>query len=161
MGEKRNHTHEVENTLSSLKHQLARELKERLKQCTTSAQHDSSELLDLANDSEMDEMSTRIVEADSLKIGQIEEALRMLREGNYGECQHCGKQISKRRLKAIPFATMCIRCKEREERAQYGAGAASGGSKRTANANIDLTERKQSETSLKDVMDHVEKSDVL
>jgi len=161
MSKKRNQTQDVENTLSSLKHQLARELKERMKQCTTSADHDSSELLDLANDSEMDEMSTRIVEADSLKISQIEEALRMLREGNYGECQRCGEQISKRRLKAIPFATMCIKCKEREERAQYGSGATSGGFKRATNANIDLTDKEPSETSLKDVMDHVEKSDVL
>lgn len=150
----------VQHTLSSLKYQLVRELKERLKQCTTSADHDSSELLDLATDGELDEMSTRIVEADSLKIGQIEEALRMLREGHYGVCQRCGEKISKRRLKAIPFATLCIGCKEKEERDLYAGDPSAGNSKRAAKVDIDLTDREKTETSLDEVWDHVESSDV-
>jgi DnaK suppressor protein len=45
----------------------------------------------------------------------IDEALRRLRNGNYGKCVECGKPISVSRLKAVPHARMCIKCKEAEE----------------------------------------------
>ena len=46
----------------------------------------------------------------------IEEALRKLEEGTYGQCDRCHKQINAERLKAIPYATMCISCQETIER---------------------------------------------
>jgi DnaK suppressor protein len=45
----------------------------------------------------------------------IDEALRRLRTGNYGICVECNKPISAARLKAVPHARMCIKCKEAEE----------------------------------------------
>ena len=147
---------EVENELASLKQKLIAEMREKLAECTTSARHDSSELLDLAADGELDDMTARIAEADSLKIGQIEQALDMLRDGNYGVCQRCGEQISSRRLKAIPFATLCIECKEQEEQGHY-AGRSTGRS-RQAPVNIDLADRSQTETNVEDVFKEVESS---
>ncbi|MCI1746817.1 MAG: TraR/DksA C4-type zinc finger protein [Acidipropionibacterium sp.] len=43
-------------------------------------------------------------------------ALKMLDEGTYGTCEVCGKPIGKARLQAFPRATMCVACKQREER---------------------------------------------
>ncbi|AZZ40799.1 DNA-binding protein [Acidipropionibacterium jensenii] len=43
-------------------------------------------------------------------------ALKMLDEGTYGTCESCGRPIGKARLQAFPRATMCVRCKQREER---------------------------------------------
>lgn len=43
-------------------------------------------------------------------------ALKMLDEGTYGICEVCGKPIGKARLQAFPRATMCVACKQREER---------------------------------------------
>jgi DnaK suppressor protein len=45
----------------------------------------------------------------------IDEALRRLRSGNFGICAECNKPISAARLKAVPHARMCIKCKEAEE----------------------------------------------
>lgn len=45
----------------------------------------------------------------------IDEALRRIRDGKYGNCVECGKPISAARLKAVPHARMCIKCKEAEE----------------------------------------------
>jgi DnaK suppressor protein len=45
----------------------------------------------------------------------IDEALRRLRAGTYGNCVECGKPIAASRLKAVPHARMCIKCKEAEE----------------------------------------------
>lgn len=50
-------------------------------------------------------------------LSQVEEALVRIREGTYGVCQRCGNQIDYARLKVLPYATLCIRCKELEERA--------------------------------------------
>jgi DnaK suppressor protein len=49
-------------------------------------------------------------------LEMVEEALRKIRAGTYGICEGCGQQIDANRLRAIPYARLCIRCKEREER---------------------------------------------
>jgi RNA polymerase-binding transcription factor DksA len=38
-----------------------------------------------------------------------------IREGTYGICAHCGRPIPRRRLNALPTATLCVRCQERRE----------------------------------------------
>lgn len=43
-------------------------------------------------------------------------ALRLIEEGSYGVCENCGRPIGKARLQAFPRATMCVACKQREER---------------------------------------------
>ena len=43
-------------------------------------------------------------------------ALGLFDEGNYGLCEVCGEPIGKGRLQAFPRATLCVTCKQREER---------------------------------------------
>lgn len=45
-----------------------------------------------------------------------ERALERIHEGTYGVCDSCGKPIGKARLMAYPRATLCVACKQREER---------------------------------------------
>ena len=47
---------------------------------------------------------------------QSRTAIDALEEGTYGTCESCGNPIGKARLSAFPRATMCVRCKQREER---------------------------------------------
>ncbi|HET9000411.1 MAG TPA: TraR/DksA C4-type zinc finger protein [bacterium] len=49
-------------------------------------------------------------------LEMVEEALQRVRDGTYGVCDGCGKPIDGNRLRAIPYARLCITCKEREER---------------------------------------------
>src|SRR5579883_990152 len=51
-------------------------------------------------------------------LHMVEDALRRIRDGTYGICDSCGRPIDANRLRAIPYARLCIRCKEREERAR-------------------------------------------
>jgi len=51
-----------------------------------------------------------------LTMRQIDEALRRIDEDTFGNCDHCGKEIGKARLMAMPLATMCIECKAKEEK---------------------------------------------
>lgn len=43
-------------------------------------------------------------------------ALQLLDEGTWGTCESCGEPIGKARLQAFPRATMCVKCKQRQER---------------------------------------------
>lgn len=46
---------------------------------------------------------------------QIDDALRRMDAGTYGLCEGCGEPIEAERLEAIPYATLCMECKRREE----------------------------------------------
>jgi DnaK suppressor protein len=47
---------------------------------------------------------------------RIDKALAKMDEGTYGLCDRCGKPIEKLRLKALPYANLCIKDKQAEER---------------------------------------------
>ena len=49
-------------------------------------------------------------------LQQVERALARLDAGTYGACEHCGNAIPKARLQAFPRVTLCVSCKQREER---------------------------------------------
>ncbi|HET8682841.1 MAG TPA: TraR/DksA family transcriptional regulator [Micromonosporaceae bacterium] len=50
------------------------------------------------------------------RINQVERALERLDDGSYGWCERCGNQIPVERLAAFPSATLCVTCKQLEER---------------------------------------------
>ena len=47
---------------------------------------------------------------------QMERAMERLDKGTYGYCESCSQPIMKARLQAFPSATLCVKCKQREER---------------------------------------------
>jgi DnaK suppressor protein len=49
-------------------------------------------------------------------LEQAERALARMDAGTYGVCESCGQPIGKARLQAFPRATLCVPCKQREER---------------------------------------------
>lgn len=49
-------------------------------------------------------------------LAQTERALVRIADGSYGVCESCGEAIGKMRLMAFPRATLCLPCKQREER---------------------------------------------
>ena len=50
------------------------------------------------------------------RVTQVERALERLEEGGYGWCERCGNPIPVERLAAFPSATLCVSCKQLEER---------------------------------------------
>ncbi|MDN5725926.1 MAG: TraR/DksA family transcriptional regulator [Propionibacteriales bacterium] len=49
-------------------------------------------------------------------LGQCRLALQKIDRGTYGQCDQCGEPIGKGRLQVYPRATLCMTCKQREER---------------------------------------------
>ena len=51
-------------------------------------------------------------------LAQVEKSLEAISDGSYGLCLDCGEPIADRRLKAMPWATHCLRCQEMLETQQ-------------------------------------------
>ncbi|MEV7525958.1 TraR/DksA C4-type zinc finger protein [Streptomyces sp. NPDC091371] len=49
-------------------------------------------------------------------LEQTERALERMDAGTYGLCENCGKPIGKARMQAFPRATLCVDCKQKQER---------------------------------------------
>lgn len=60
---------------------------------------------------------------EQVLLGQVEAALARLERGEYGQCERCGQEIDFARLKAIPHATLCIRCQQIVEDSPRGNGS--------------------------------------
>ena len=81
-------------------------------------------LTDSAGDDQADtgtktfEREQEITLANNLleRVTQVERALERLDEGGYGWCERCGNPIPVERLAAFPSATLCVTCKQLEER---------------------------------------------
>ena len=80
-------------------------------------QKNSGDVVDAALDSAQDEISSQLAEVESRELGNIENALERMREGNYGLCEGCNNGIPMARLQALPYATMCIQCQREAEKA--------------------------------------------
>jgi len=85
------------------------------------------DLADMASDSMEMETSFQMGSVESRAVAQIDEALGKIDAGAYGICEECGKAIPLPRLRALPFASLCIRCQQDAERSGEGDvfGAAS------------------------------------
>ena len=73
-------------------------------------------MADMATDNFDREFSLDIASTEQAILNRIDEALKKIEEGTYGICENCTKPISFKRLKAVPYAKLCIKCKEDEEK---------------------------------------------
>jgi DnaK suppressor protein len=73
---------------------------------------------DMATISHERDLLYNLHESDFARLRFIQEAMKAMDRGQYGECVHCGQDINDKRLEAVPWATMCIRCQEETE-AEY------------------------------------------
>lgn len=56
------------------------------------------------------------MESEEELLRKVDRALVRIREQTYGECEECEEMINPERLEALPWATMCVKCQELEER---------------------------------------------
>jgi DnaK suppressor protein len=62
------------------------------------------------------EIDYSLEENEERVLAAIDAALARIENGTYGRCERCGKELEDDRLDAIPYATLCIDDKRREER---------------------------------------------
>jgi DnaK suppressor protein len=62
------------------------------------------------------EMASTLEDNSNHVLGEIDEALARIDAGTFGTCQACGGPIGEDRLEALPWATLCIEDKRKQER---------------------------------------------
>lgn len=60
------------------------------------------------------QMAAELTRRHEQELLRVEYALRAIEAGTYGICQRCEEPIALARLDAMPYATLCVRCAERQ-----------------------------------------------
>ena len=75
----------------------------------------SFHMADMASDDYEREFSLGRATDEQKALYYIDEAMKRIEEGTYGSCLACGKPIPKKRLKAMPYTELCIKCQKDNE----------------------------------------------
>lgn len=94
---------------------LRRDSLETIKEATGDLSSYSYHMADIGTDAQEREKKFLLASKSGRLLYHLDEALRRIKDGTYGKCHECGKDISKARLEAVPHARYCIECKEAEE----------------------------------------------
>ena len=104
--------------LSQMLSDRAAEIKNKLRLLREVLPTESAQVKD-AEEQSMEDfvlgMDFALMEMESETLKKIDEALRRLEAGTYGDCAECGQKIAEARLKALPFANTCRECQEQRE----------------------------------------------
>ena len=76
----------------------------------------------LASSEYLQSFTFRLRGRERMLLEKIQKALVRIEDGSFGECEECGEKISAKRLEARPETTLCIRCKEEQERVEKDFG---------------------------------------
>lgn len=117
------HGHAVDGErYAVLKHMLEarrKEIHDKLRTLRETLPAEIGEVRDVEEHSVDDfvqEVDFALMQMKSETLAKIDEAIRRLEAGTYGQCGECRTPIAEARLKALPFAALCRHCQEREER---------------------------------------------
>jgi len=92
---------------------LVRKTTENEKEYPSSEVGDS---VDQAADSSARELLFELNHGERQRLEAIERALKKIEQGRFGTCEKCEDIITKKRLKAVPYARFCIKCKAKMEK---------------------------------------------
>ena len=78
--------------------------------------NDLPDEMDLAASENLQSFQFRLRGREKTFLEKIDRALQKIENGEFGTCEECSEPISVKRLEARPETTLCIRCKEDQER---------------------------------------------
>ncbi|MEK6559850.1 MAG: TraR/DksA C4-type zinc finger protein [Planctomycetota bacterium] len=72
-------------------------------------------MADIGTDNYERELMIELIQNGEEGVRSIDTALEKIEDGTFGVCELCAKKINKERLKAVPYAKLCIDCQREEE----------------------------------------------
>ena len=115
---------ELKRILEERRREIMSEVQGKMRDVRTeSANNPTHGVLDAVESSEadiQDDIEFALIQMKAETLNKINDALRRLEEGTYGNCFECGEEIAEKRLRALPFA---VRCKDCEEAREVAAAA--------------------------------------
>jgi DnaK suppressor protein len=111
---------EIRDILLQMKEDTLREITKSLKNGADSAliSEPSGDIYDQASSERDRELGLLLGDREREKVHAIDEALLRIDENEYGVCEECEEEIPLGRLKAMPFARHCVKCKSDLEKLQ-------------------------------------------
>ena len=84
--------------------------------------NDLPDEMDLASSEYLQSFEFRLRGREKSLLSKLDLALKKIDDGTFGICEICEEQIGKKRLEARPETTLCIKCKEDQEREERTMG---------------------------------------
>src|SRR5438477_6370171 len=108
--------------LEEKRDEIVKKAKQTLDEDMTLDADDMPDEMDLASSEYLQSFTFRLRGREKTFLKKIERALAKIDEGTFGICEECEEPISTKRLEARPETTLCIRCKEDQERIEKAYG---------------------------------------
>ncbi|MBI5144838.1 MAG: TraR/DksA C4-type zinc finger protein [Candidatus Omnitrophica bacterium] len=105
-----------EEILDSIKHISDDTLKKSQKDAAGDISGYTYHMADVATDTYDREFSLGLASNEREALYELDDALKKIDEGTFGICEECKSPIAKNRLKAVPYARLCVKCQERKEK---------------------------------------------
>jgi len=74
--------------------------------------HQVADPVDMTQEAAERDVAVQIIDRESALFRQLRSAIDRTKDGSYGLCLQCEEEIAPKRLKAIPWAELCIHCQE-------------------------------------------------
>ena len=105
----------IKEKLLKMREDLVKEISESAKTEKDDLKGEIGDMYDHASCERERELTLLLGERERDKLAEINAALERIEDGTFGECEECGEKIQPGRLKAMPFTTVCVHCKSKEE----------------------------------------------
>ncbi len=112
---------ELRSILEAKRAEIMQEIRRARQDSVKNDRASYAEVGDLVSASVEKERAFEYGEIGVQALREIDTALEKLKEGTFGICEMCSKPIGIRRLKVMPSARLCIKCKSLEEASGPGA----------------------------------------
>lgn len=109
-------------TLLSKRAEILKNARQTLSENMTLDTDDLPDEMDLASSEYLQSFTFRLRGREKTFLKKIDHALTKIDDGSFGVCESCEEDISLKRLDARPETTLCIRCKEDQERNEKAYG---------------------------------------
>ena len=107
---------EREGLIAEIKHLADDSLNKSQRDASGDLSGYSFHMADMGTDNFDREFTLGLVTTEQKLLYEVDDALRQVKEGKFGLCQQCKKAIRLKRLEAVPYARLCIKCKEEMEK---------------------------------------------
>ena len=105
-----------EEILNDLKHISDDTLRKSQKEASGDISGYTYHMADVATDNYDREFSLGIASGERKMLYELDDAMKKIDEGIFGICEDCKSPIAKNRLKAVPYARLCVKCQEKKEK---------------------------------------------
>ena len=102
--------------LDEIKHISEDTLKKSQKEASGDISGYTYHMADVATDNYDREFSLGLASNGRRIFYELDDALKKIEDGTFGICEDCKSLIAKNRLKAVPYARLCVKCQEKREK---------------------------------------------